>query len=249
MPDPLHIKCADCGHENEPERVYCHNCGAKLDRSLLPKPEDKKNFETPDATRRRVTRMMNPQGSWVKRDFKALVKVLIFAAVVAALFLFWVPPENMPAATEGLGDYILREQWNRQIESPAPSVLEYTEADTNRFLKTLKGGEGVIPGIKFKSAVVKFSPGVVTLFVERDAWGLCSLWSSVDYRPVMKDGKLVPQVIGVHYGRLGIHPSATFAHQWGVEAVLKTLERDFGKWDRIQSVQVEEGRLIVTTKL
>jgi hypothetical protein len=241
------IKCSECEHENEPERVYCHNCGAKLDRSLLPKPEEKKTFETPEAKRRRVSKMMNPQASWVARDLKAFVKIIIFAAVVAALLLFWLPPEVRPAALD-TADYMVRDDWSRQNETPTPSTMEYKQDDANRFLKTLKGGESVIPGVKFKSAMVKFSPGVVTVFVERDAWGITSLWSSVDYRPVMKDGKLVPQVVGVHYGRLGVHPDATFAHHWGTAAVLKTLERDFGKWERIQAVQVEEGRLIIITK-
>ena len=27
------LVCPDCRHENEPERIYCHNCGARLDRS------------------------------------------------------------------------------------------------------------------------------------------------------------------------------------------------------------------------
>ena len=28
------LTCGQCGYENEPERVYCHNCGTKLDRSV-----------------------------------------------------------------------------------------------------------------------------------------------------------------------------------------------------------------------
>ena len=27
--------CPECQHENEPERMYCHSCGARLDRSKL----------------------------------------------------------------------------------------------------------------------------------------------------------------------------------------------------------------------
>ena len=27
--------CPDCQHENELERIYCHNCGARLDRTGL----------------------------------------------------------------------------------------------------------------------------------------------------------------------------------------------------------------------
>ena len=35
------LTCAECGFVNEAERVYCHNCGKKLDRSLIPKEDPK----------------------------------------------------------------------------------------------------------------------------------------------------------------------------------------------------------------
>jgi hypothetical protein len=244
MSDSITIKCSECGHQNEPERVYCHNCGTKLDRSLLPKPEEKKNYETPEQTRRRMKKMMDVRGSWVKRDFKALVKTLIFAAVVAALLLYWLPPESVPAGKDEPGDYALRDSWNAQMESPQATRLEYKEEDVNRYLKTLKAGESFV---QFKGAYVKFSPGVATFMVKREMWGL-AMWSSVDYRPAMKSGKLAPQVVGVRYGRLGVDPAATFAHELGVGAVLKTLEKDFGKFDRIQKVEVQEGKLTIETR-
>jgi len=28
------IVCGECRHENEAERIYCHNCGERLDRSM-----------------------------------------------------------------------------------------------------------------------------------------------------------------------------------------------------------------------
>ena len=31
------IICPDCRNENEFERIYCHDCGAKLDRSRVKK--------------------------------------------------------------------------------------------------------------------------------------------------------------------------------------------------------------------
>lgn len=245
MPDLPTLKCADCGHENEPERVYCHNCGSKLDRSLLPKAEERKNFERPEDTRRRVSRMMNVRPNWVARDFKALIKVLIFAAVVAALVLFWWPPENAPAASNDPSDFAARDEWQRQMESPAASSWTYTDKSINMFLKTLKAGESSF--IKYEGASVKFSPGLITVLAKRDVGG-APMWSSIDYRPVTApDGKFRFQVVGVHYGRLGIDPSMTFAQGWGVGPVLKVLEKDF-KIDRISSVIVEEGKATVITR-
>jgi hypothetical protein len=245
MPDSSTLKCSECGHENEPERVYCHNCGAKLDRTLLPKPEEKKNFETPDETRRRVSKMMNPRPNWAARDLKALIKMLILSALVAALVLYWLPPENAPQAGKDkeMGDYMMRDTWSNQMTAAAATSVEYKEEDINRFLKTLKGEEGFV---KFKGASVECTPGVLTVLVEREIWGL-SMWSSVDYHPTSKDGKFVAEVVGVHYGRLGVDPSLTFAQGWGVDAVTTALAKDF-KPDRVQSVTVEEGKLTIVTK-
>src|SRR6516225_2034765 len=32
---PIQLTCPDCQRENEAERIYCHDCGARLDRSAL----------------------------------------------------------------------------------------------------------------------------------------------------------------------------------------------------------------------
>src|SRR5688572_27548099 len=87
------LVCAQCGYENEPERVYCHNCGTKLDRSVLPR-DTVTQQETIAETRRRIRRMTNPGkfGAY----FKSLINVLIWAAIVAAIIQFVKPPANIP---------------------------------------------------------------------------------------------------------------------------------------------------------
>ena len=58
------LVCKQCNFENEPERVYCHNCGAKLDRSLLP-PEATKR-EDPVIVQERVRKLVRPRaGLWL----------------------------------------------------------------------------------------------------------------------------------------------------------------------------------------
>ena len=47
----IKLVCPECQRQNEPERIYCHDCGARLDRSALakvaPKVEDPKANATP----------------------------------------------------------------------------------------------------------------------------------------------------------------------------------------------------------
>ena len=49
------LTCKQCNYENEAERIYCHNCGAKLDRSVV--PQEKKMEESPDKQRKRVKKL------------------------------------------------------------------------------------------------------------------------------------------------------------------------------------------------
>src|SRR5258706_7953722 len=97
-PAPLStLTCKECGYANEPERVYCHNCGAKLDRSVLPK-EDQLRRESPEKARRRIMRMTNPGAGPVKQTLAALAKTLLYAILAAGLVLALRAPPDVPPA-------------------------------------------------------------------------------------------------------------------------------------------------------
>src|SRR3954447_16074507 len=90
------LQCKECQYENEPERVYCHNCGAKLDRSVLPKEEEVRR-ESPERARRRIMRMANPSSNVVKREIGALFKTLFFAVLAACIIQCLRPPDGIPS--------------------------------------------------------------------------------------------------------------------------------------------------------
>src|SRR3954465_14490053 len=94
-PQAITLTCKDCGYNNEPERVYCHNCGAKLDRSVLPKEEQLRR-ESPEKARKRIMKMTNPGSSVVKRELSAFVKTIVFALLAAILIAMVRPPETVP---------------------------------------------------------------------------------------------------------------------------------------------------------
>src|SRR5881394_2951290 len=73
------IVCGECRHENEAERIYCHNCGERLDRSAA---AAQKPIVDPTETHRRLQKMLGPP-SRVRHNFFAVSK-LVLAAVAAA---------------------------------------------------------------------------------------------------------------------------------------------------------------------
>jgi hypothetical protein len=95
------LRCASCGYDNDPTRVYCHNCGTKLERtSAAPPPPT--GFTHPTD----VAKMKKPRApvEW-GRYLGALGRLTILAVVVAAVVMAFLPPHNVPppvTADDGL---------------------------------------------------------------------------------------------------------------------------------------------------
>jgi hypothetical protein len=204
--DAPKLNCTSCGHDNEPERVYCHNCGSKLDRTLLPKAEAAKT-ETPEETHKRVRRMMTPRRSGGFSDFRVGAQMVLFAMIVAALFLFWQKPEGVPDTSKVLlpeTDPSLR--WEQLMGEKTAKSFTVTEDDLNGHLKSILKANQSTLGMKFSRAVVSLQPGMVSIFVERDLFGL-SLYTSANYKISNTPGKVTLRssasaLVGSQYIRL-----------------------------------------------
>src|SRR3954464_9261653 len=85
------LLCPECRRENESERIYCHECGARLDRSAV-----RVKKEPIDDTRKRVKRMFDPQRAKIRALFFATNKLLLAAAGVAVLVALFSPPDLPP---------------------------------------------------------------------------------------------------------------------------------------------------------
>src|SRR6476469_6209555 len=90
------VTCGECRHENEFERVYCHNCGARLERRAVvkgpPKEED---------TQKRVKKMFDPNRAKLKLIFFRISKLALAACGAAILIVMATPPE-VPAPPKGV---------------------------------------------------------------------------------------------------------------------------------------------------
>ena len=95
----IKLVCPECRRENEPERIYCHDCGARLDRSALakigPKGEDAKE------THRRLRSLLDPQRAKMRLMFFKISKMVLGAFATAALIQMLLPPDVPPRAKSG----------------------------------------------------------------------------------------------------------------------------------------------------
>src|SRR6266576_3685908 len=89
--------CPECRHENETERIYCHSCGARLDRSAVAMRNSK---EAVAETRQRVRKLFDPTRARIRAKFFKISKLILGAAAVALIIqLVSAPDVPAPAKT------------------------------------------------------------------------------------------------------------------------------------------------------
>src|SRR5438094_364066 len=89
------ITCKQCGYVNEGERIYCHNCGVKLERALI---EEEKPDEVAVRKKehRRIKRLVAPNRGAVLRTIRSLVNTLLWAVLAAVIVQMARTPDGVP---------------------------------------------------------------------------------------------------------------------------------------------------------
>lgn len=245
-PSPT-LQCKECAYENEPERVYCHNCGAKLDRSVLPKEEQIRR-ESPAKARKRIIKMTNPGNSPFRRELSALVKTIIYASLAAMVIEMARPPENVPPAKTEPQTRLLSSDLSEIAQSPIPKAGTFTEAEINSYLKGKVVGKGDLPGVEFKRAYVDLEPGTARIIMEKAIYGY-SLYMGTLYRVEASSGVLTATNLGGNIGRLPIHPlimERVTPYLFGTFA--EATKREYGLLTQMQSVVIRKDRVDVVGK-
>ncbi len=244
------LTCPQCGYVNEAERVYCHNCGAKLDRSLLPVEDDSKAKESIEKTRKRVKKMTNPGESVVVREAKALANTLLWAAIVALLLLLVRPPDDVPPKDAEPGARILSSEIQTALESGQAQRLIFTEDEVNAHLRSAvhaKAGGGSLPGVSFERAYARLKPGICHIGIEQSIWGF-SLYSGIDYKLAVKGGVFTATQTGGNFGRVAIHPALMGLADFAFKKLWVALKREHEQMQKLQAVAIDTGRIMLVTK-
>ncbi len=240
------LVCAECRHENEPERIYCHNCGARLDRSSLAK-EKVAASEAPAETRERLQRMFDPRGVKLRHRLVQSVKLILGACAAAALIEMLLPPE-LPPPSQGLE---LGPQLGLDIETAVMEQrgarLSYSADQVNAYLMTaLKRKKTDLdkPFLEFKRAVASLDEGIFRLTTERSFFGY-SLYTTASYRVVTHDGKLVARNCGGSLGRMPIHPEIMRYADAILGDVWKALERDRKEVAKLAAIEFHPQQVVL----
>lgn len=86
------LRCAACGYDNDPTRVYCHSCGGRLERGGQAAPPPT-GFTHPTD----VVKMKKPRQPLAWREYAgALLRLLVLAGFFAVVVLALLPPRDVP---------------------------------------------------------------------------------------------------------------------------------------------------------
>ena len=242
----VQLICPECQRENEAERIYCHNCGVRLDRSAVaPRKSAQEGLKE---TQRRVRRIFDPTRVKVRFWFFRTAKVVLGACATAA-FIQMVLPPDVPPPVKPL---LLPSQINFDLENAVnyhrPQQLQYTEDQVNAYLGyALKIKQSALdkPMLDFKRVVVGFGEGDVKVTAERAFFGF-SLYSGSSYKLKVQDGKLVASNNGGSIGRIPVHPVAMRLMEVIFADIWAALDRERKLVAKMNAIEVHPKSILLT---
>lgn len=240
--------CPDCRHENEPERVYCHNCGARLSGALLTKKEPAAKEETPAETRKRLQGMINPKGEKFRAGLRQVGK-LIAASIFAAAIIEILSAPELPARREfkELGPQINLDLENA-VMSHNGATMVYSEDDVNGYLAAaLKRKKKDLdkPLLTFENGFANFDTGVIRFTASRSLFGY-PLYSAAFYKVALHDGKLDAHNCGGALGRLPIHPALMKYADFVFADIWKALAQDQKQVAQLSAIEFRPKSVALT---
>ena len=228
---PIQLTCPDCQRENEAERIYCHDCGARLDRSVLANRKTAK-IETTEELHKRMRGMFSQRRVMARLFFFKTVKIILAAGVAAALVEILISPDVPPAV---------------KMETLPPQINMKLE-DVNAYLANVmkhKKEKLEHPLLGFERAMVGFSEGNCRVTLERSIFGY-SIFTSSDYDVQIKDGKITATPKSAAIGRMPIHPSVLPYAGFLFSDAVAVMDREHKLLNKVGSIQLHDKMIEVS---
>ncbi len=242
------LVCPDCRHENEPERIYCHNCGSRLDRSAI-KKEKIESEENAEGTHDRLKKLFDPARGRSKAIAVKAIKVILGALALATLIELLSPPD-LPAQvkSESFAPMISMDLLSA-LESHNPPRLTYSQAQANEYLissirrSNSPAKEGFFP---IERIFVQFAEGICRIHVAYHFVGL-TLFNGSYYRVAVEQGKILASSEGGYLGRMPIHPWLVRHLDFLFQKTWQTLDREHKQVARLAGIEFHPQSVTLIT--
>ncbi len=250
------LTCSECGHLNEGERIYCHNCGVKLDRSAVLAEEQKKKESTPpEKTQERVKKLINPnsgQSAYGVGSFiKSALRTLFLAALVALLISMMLPPVDVPPMPELAATKPLPELITTLSNAPPNMRLVLKESDINDYFRaTVRMGkaEGMLANaIEFQRIYTEIEPDGIELTLQRALYGY-PVYVSARYQLEIVGQKLEATQVSGSIGRLVVPAPAFKYFEKLLDPVWETFKDEREKMNHLGKIETAQDELILYSR-
>ena len=245
---PIQLTCPECRRDNEAERIYCHDCGARLDRSALAGRKTGK-METAAEVHKRMRGMFSQRGVKARLLFFKTAKLIVIAFAAAALLAILIAPEVPPAVkSEGFPPQI-NLNLETLTESRQPQAMQFSEESVNAYLaNALKRKKEKLnhPLIGFERALVAFSEGNCRVTIERSIFGY-SIFTSGDYGVQVEGGKVKASPRSGAIGRMPIDPNVMPYAGFLFSDVVAAMDPEHKLLNKVGSIQLREKEIAVTS--
>lgn len=232
------IICSECQHANEPERVYCHNCGARLDRTKVVQ-EKAAQAPTENQNRQHLKRMLDPARGRLLRATGKLLKTVMGAAICAAIIVMLLPPDLPPESKDYTFAPMIAMDMTSALASHRTTPLVYNEAQVNSYIaanlrrQDSPAKQGYFP---LERVLVRFEEGAFAITTKRVLFGY-GVYSGGSYRVSIDNGKIAASSNGGFIGRLSIPSSLMKLVAPLLEKTWSTLGRERNSVSRLAAIE------------
>ncbi|MEY3481854.1 MAG: hypothetical protein RIQ71_2629 [Verrucomicrobiota bacterium] len=196
------LRCASCGYDNDPTRVYCHKCGTKLERGAVAPPPPSGFTHPTDVSKSKRLRSPVP---W-RRYLEFVLQFGLFATLAAVFTLALLPPRHLPAPVQG--DESLAKRLSGLVRDSGASSsarsFSVPATDLHRWLVAL---------VKFPEPDSEFRPkprrvyceqgdGFVRIGIEASLLDKLDVYFEGDYAPVPDGSGSTMKPLRYSIGRL-----------------------------------------------
>ena len=242
----IKLVCPECQRQNEPERIYCHDCGARLDRSSLAKVAPK--LEAPEQTQKRLKRLLDPTRARIKHIFFTASKMILGACLMAGLVEMLLPPD-VPAPPKEPELLMISMDIENAISNHSTAPIQYNEGQVNSYLiSAMRSKKALLNKVlDFKRTVVKFDENVCRITVERSLFGF-SVFTTASYKVSVHNGTLTVASNGGALGRLPVHPMLMAYGGIMFADVFQALDREKKLVTKMGSIEFQPQLVILTPR-
>jgi hypothetical protein len=241
----ISLTCPECRHENEIERIYCHDCGARLDRSAVSARKMPK-AEPPEEVQKRLRGMFDQRRAKLRLLLIRGTKLIVLAVVAAAVAQILIPPDVPPPTKSDAFPAQINMDLEMMMQYRKPPFLRYSEDSVNGFLAyALRNKKDKLnhPLLDFKRALVRFEEGTFQITLERSIFGY-PIYTRGIYGIEAGGGKVAASSKGGSIGRLKIHPELMKRAGVLFADVATALQQQAKQVARLGSVELHDKEVV-----